>query len=479
MKAVQMNQQLVDKIVQAVLYEGYILYPYRPSVKNHQRWTFGGLYPRAYSEAQPTGDAWSLQTECIVVGSATTTLETRARFLHLTDRKIGQLLHAISRLSPDEEPEFRPVTTLSVNGKQYHAWQEAMERETAVPAASIGELLAESQRLHFAFGSSRNIEPLADSDGKIAGILIREQQEIEGSVEISAAAVADGVFKITVRISNRTDIATESDDVMVPRIEHGQDARATMMTRDDALMRSLVSTHAILQIRGGEFVSMTYPPDDLHNAASGCVNYGVWPVLVGEAGERDTMLASPIILYDYPRIAPESPGDLFDGTEIDEILTLRVLTLTDDEKRDVASVDERAGEMLKRTEALAREQLMGLHGTMRGLRPVAESASQSLPSGDVFPAWDVLENKQKLPSFCAGGVELHPGDRVRLHPRGGADAFDMLLAGKTATIAAIEQDYEDRIHLAVTVEDDPGADFGAQGKPGHRFFFRPDEVERI
>jgi hypothetical protein len=458
-----MNQSLVDKVVQAVLYEGYILYPYRPSVKNHHRWTFGGLYPRSYSESQPAGDAWSLQTQCIVVGNAATTLETKVRFLHLTDRKVGQLLQPINRLRPDEEPAFRPVSSLSVNGRKHQAWQEAMEREAGVPAASIGELLADSQRLEFVFGASRNIEPLADSDGTITGILIREQQEIEGSVEVSAEAVADGAFRISIRISNRTDVAANSRG---------------MMTRDEALMRSLVSTHAILQVRGGQFISMTDPPAHLGDSVAKCENIGVWPVLVGEADEKDAMLASPIILYDYPQIAPESPGELFDGTEIDEILTLRVLTLTDDEKRDVAGIDEKTGAMLKRTESIAREQLMGLHGTMRDVRPTGQ-LSQSLPSGDLLPAWDVLENRQKLPSFCAGGVELHPGDRVRLRPRGGADAFDMLLAGKTATIATIEQDYEDRIHLAVTVEDDPGADLGAAGKPGHRFFFRPDEVERI
>ena len=85
-----MNRALIEKIAQAVLYEGYILYPYRPSVKNHHRWTFGGLYPRAYSESQKTGDAWSLLTECIVLGTDATTLEVKARFLHLIDRKVGR-----------------------------------------------------------------------------------------------------------------------------------------------------------------------------------------------------------------------------------------------------------------------------------------------------------------------------------------------------------------------------------------------------
>ena len=77
------------------------------------------------------------------------------------------------------------------------------------------------------------------------------------------------------------------------------------------------------------------------------------------------------------------------------------------------------------------------------------------------------------------GVEYRVGDRVRLWPLGGADIMDLALKGKTAVIAAIEQDYEDRIHLAVTVDDDPGRDLGVMGKPGHRFFFRPEEVEPL
>ena len=90
-------------------------------------------------------------------------------------------------------------------------------------------------------------------------------------------------------------------------------------------------------------------------------------MLVGE-GQRDTLLSSPIILYDYPQIAPESPGDLFDGTEIDEILSLRILTMTDEEKREMRAVDERARRILERTEALPPEHFMKLHGALRGLR---------------------------------------------------------------------------------------------------------------
>jgi hypothetical protein len=91
--------------------------------------------------------------------------------------------------------------------------------------------------------------------------------------------------------------------------------------------------------------------------------------------------------------------------------------------------------------------------------------------------WDPLEERKTLESFLSAGMELKPGDRVRLRPGGKADIFDLALAGRVATIAAIEQDYENRIHLAVTVDDDPGRDLGIDGKPGHRFFFSPEEVE--
>ena len=137
-------------------------------------------------------------------------------------------------------------------------------------------------------------------------------------------------------------------------------------------MRSLVSAHVLLGAIDGQFVSLLEPPENLRDLAATCQNLGAWPVLVGAEGERDTMLASPIILYDYPQIAPESPGDLFDGTEIDEILALRILTMTEDEKHEMRNTDDRARKMLERTESLPMEHLMKLHGTLRDLRPCKE-----------------------------------------------------------------------------------------------------------
>jgi hypothetical protein len=193
------------------------------------------------------------------------------------------------------------------------------------------------------------------ASGEIAGVLRREQQAIEGTIDVEAKEIEDGLFRLTLRVVNRTPLA-----------------ESVHIRREDALLRSLVSAHTILGVRDGELVSLLDPPDDCRDAAAACRNVGVWPILVGAEGQTDTLLSSPIILYDYPQVAPESPGDFFDSTEIDEMLTLRILTLTDDEKRAMAAVDARARGLLARTETLAQEQFLGLHGTIRGLRPLPE-----------------------------------------------------------------------------------------------------------
>ncbi len=358
-----MNLDLVERIADAVLYEGYILYPYRPSaVKNQQRWNFGALCPEAYSLAQGGTEAWTMQTECLVTGSERATLDIKVRFLHLLTREVG-VPNADCGLRiadcGDEEiqssisdSDFNVVASLEVGGKIFQTWQEAVEREFHAPSLNLGALAAQAQRLLFNFPSSRALEPLRDERGQIVAIVVRTQQAVAGALELSAESIGEGLFKVTARILNTTPLA---------------DAEAK--GRDEALMRSLVSTHTILSVRAGEFVSLLDPPDALREAATGCSNVGTWPVMVGDEGERGVMLSSPIILYDYPQIAPESAGELFDGTEIDEILTLRIMTLTDEEKREMRGADERARQILERTELLPAEQLMKMHGAMRSVPP--------------------------------------------------------------------------------------------------------------
>lgn len=319
-----MNLEQVEKIAAAALYEGYMLYPYRPSaVKNQRRFNFGVLAPRSYSEAQaPETENWRMQTECLVLDNRNAALEVNVRFLHLRERK--------------------------TNGTR---WQEAVEREAHATGLRLSQLIAQPHRLPIFFPSAREHEFVRDANSKVADQIVRSQEAIEGAIEIKATRLEDRLYRVRVRILNLTPM-------------EGAAARS----RDEALMHSLVSTHTILAVSGGEFISLLDPPEEFRKAAADCQNIGAWPVLAGDEGARNLMLSSPIILYDYPQIAPESAGDLFDGTEIDEILLLRILTLTDEEKREMRDADERARQILERVETLPPEQLMKLHGALRSPR---------------------------------------------------------------------------------------------------------------
>jgi hydrogenase maturation protease len=348
-----MNRVLLDRIVNAVLYEGYILYPYRPSIKNHQRWTFGGLYPRAYCLARESGDNWSLRTECLVRGGVRTTLDIQVRFLHLRSRQLGELDSPLDTLADGDEPAFRPVAKLRVGDQLLQTWQEAIEREVRLEAVRLAGLADQPRRQHFAFPASRTIEPVRGPSGQIEAILMRHQESVSGVVEVFAHPVSAGLLKLVVRIENDTALNCPNQ-----------------IDGDACVLHSLASTHTILTLRDGAFLSLIDPPADCRDQAALCKNEGTWPVLVGNPGETDTVLSSPITLYDYPEIAAESPGDFFDGTEIDEMLVLRITTLTDEEKQAVAAVDEHARALLARTSALGNEQVLGLHGKLRGMSVV-------------------------------------------------------------------------------------------------------------
>jgi hypothetical protein len=348
-----MNQTKVEQIASAVLYEGYILYPYRPSVKNRQRWTFGGLVPRAYSEAQAESEPWEMQTECLIVAGADARLSVSVRCLQLVARLVGQFSVPQEQWPAEGTVPCPTVELLKVGDEVLYTWQEAIEQTTDVGEIALANLARETLQHAFVLEPQRDRQPLRDPAGMFVGAVVRERRAVHGVVMLSATPVAASVFRVTVKIQNQTPP------------DGGQP-----VSRDHALMQGLVSTHTVMGVDDGEFVSMIDPPEPLSEQAAACRNVGCWPVLVGDEGDKDTILSAPIILYDYPQIAPESPGELFDGTEIDEILTLRIMTLTDDEKRAMTAVDERARAVLARTESLEKEQMLGLHGTFRGLEPL-------------------------------------------------------------------------------------------------------------
>jgi hypothetical protein len=327
------------KIAEAVLYEGYLLWPYRRSArKNQQRWTFGGVYPREYSVARGEDDPWIMQTQCLLQGDEGSSIEVGVRFLHVVERKVAK--------KTGEAPEF--VDELRVGGERYLAWDEAAEREIAVGSFTLSELLGSPKQVDIDVSGGSKEEPIAEPAGGVAGALVRSWRPLRGAVEVGAERVRKGAFRVTVRITNATPWGGED--------------------RESTLRQTFISTHTTLRVEGGGFVSLMDPPEEFTEAAEGCENLKTWPVLVGEEGDRSTMLSSPIILYDYPQIAPESPGDLFDGTEIDQMLILNVLNLTDEEKEEMRASDPRGREILERCESLSPEDLMKLNGTFRDIR---------------------------------------------------------------------------------------------------------------
>ena len=213
-------------------------------------------------------------------------------------------------------------------------------------------------------------------------------------------------------------------------------------------------------------------------------------MLIGEEGRRDAMLSSPIILYDHPTIAPESPGDLFDATEIDEILTLRTMALTEDEKREARATDERAAAIIDRVDNMPPELLERLHGAVRYLQGVEGGSGAGAPR-------EGSRRTASPPSWCRGGTRGRTG-RCRRRPTGWwwpgsrwprgagcgcgpgqrrADAQDMFLAGREATVEAVFLDVDGNRHLAVTLDEDPAADL--QRWHGRYLYFSPDEVEPL
>jgi len=334
-----MNRELAEKVADAVLYEGYMLYPYRPSaMKNRQRWTFGTIYPPSYGEVGRGTEPAAMHVECLFSTSTPEQVSfgITLRFLHLLTRKFW-------------DKESGEVASLKVDDQVLESWDEPTPRSVEFRADGLPNRVQHQ----FHFPGHHEAEPVRDACSHILGSMSRTQYEISGLLSLFIQELGDGLFKLNIDLSNETSQGDDTED------------------RTQSLLRSMLSAHLILAAEGGEFVSLLDPPTEFLAAAESCKNVGNFPVLVGDSSERDMLLCSPILLYDYPQIAPESAGDFYDATEIDEMLTLRVMTLTDEEKQEMRLADDRVRSLLERTEATAREQLIKTHGTFRNLRRVS------------------------------------------------------------------------------------------------------------
>jgi hypothetical protein len=337
-------------VADALLYEGYLLYPYRRSSgKNRVRWQFGVLAPRKWVEARPTvresvagsADTWRQRTECLVEARSGARLRVRVRFLQVQQRSVQQ------RSAGDDL--FVAVDALEVDGRQHLSFAEAVPRELDLTVS----LDALAQRAHvelITVPGSEGIEALGEH-----ARVVRTRWPVSARVRLSLSR-APAPFPLR-RL--RMDV------------ENAVAAVAPSTPRAEVLRRSLVSTHSLLSLRDGVFVSLLEPPAWAWAAAKACTNLHTFPVLAGENDGRAVVLSSPMIMYDHPGIAPESPGDLFDACEIDEILTLRTLTLTDEEKAEARATDPRARTIVDRAEVIPDEMFARLHGAVRSLRAIS------------------------------------------------------------------------------------------------------------
>ncbi|MFR9796516.1 hypothetical protein ACL02U_11520 [Streptomyces sp. MS06] len=473
-------------VADAVLYEGYLLYPYRrSSPKNRVRWQFGVLAPRDWAERDgpvPPGlagsvDSWYQQTECLLRAAPTAEVRVRVRYLQLQRKQVEQRLPG---------GLHRPVESLEAGDDVHLTFDEAVPREFDI-RVPLARLLDRDHATPVGAPPGEETEELPGD----AGRLVRRRERGHAVTTLRAERVEDspGDGPPLYRLRIRTENTGPSPGAGAPRAE--------------ALRHALLATHTLI---GGEdvaFLSLTDPPRDCEDHARACRNLHTFPVLGGDPGTAPALLSAPILLPDHPEVAPESPGDLHDAAEIDEILTLRTLLLTDQEKREARATDPRAAGILDRVETLPPEMFARLHGAIRSLEPArparpartapsaapgapdprepgAERATSAgpLPGGPEVPWWQEGGDDGLSPatdSVVVDGVPLAAGSPVRLHPAGrGADAQDMFLAGRTARVAAVRHDVDGSVHLAVTLDDDPAAELN--GWYGRFHYFRPHEL---
>jgi len=413
-------------VADAVLYEGYLLYPYRASSdKNRSRWQFGVLGPPGAAE-RGLGEPATMSTQTLVrVTGDAPRLVVRLRFLQLQRRQL-------------HDADGVPCERLDVAGRTELSWDEAVEQELTFPVALPALTGAAA-----AVAGGEEAEPLLHPDGTPAGSVVRHRWPLAA--------------RLAVELTPQGSVSRLS---VVVRNDHPD--RPT--TREDATRTSLLGAHLLVEAEDCTFVSVVDPPEDAREAAAGCRQDRCWPFLAGVEGDDDLLLGSPIILYDHPEVAPESAGALFDATEIDEILTLRVMTMTDDEKAEARATDPRAAAIIDRCDAMSPADLQQLHGVLRDPRgPFDEETDARFD-----PETDAV---------VVDGVRVARGSRVRVHPSRRADAQDLFFADQVARVTGVLCDVDGGTHVALVLEDDPAADL--HDWYGRYFYFAPDEIEPL
>ncbi|MDP9117573.1 MAG: hypothetical protein M3O28_10055 [Actinomycetota bacterium] len=460
----------IEELADAVLFEGYMLYPYRANdPKNRVRWQFGVLAPPGFVALDPSERAY-LQTDCLLEGRDVE-VTVRVRFLHVQQRTVECA----------DGDGWAEVDALDVGDATFLPWDEAVVHE-----AGSSYLLAGGGAAHYATPvhapASSEAEILHTPDGVIAGRLARARHSLDAELTVEAEPLPGpyGTRRLRVRLENTT---AWTPPALLEQPSRSPDGGPE---RPDALRHALVAAHLIVSVRAGAFVSLIDPPEWAKGYAEGCEQVGAFPVLAGPPGDHSLVLASPIILYDHPQVAPESVSQFCDATEMDEMLTLRTLTLTEEEKRFVRGSDARGAALVHDVDNLPPELMDRLHGAIRSMTAVARPAGTPilapavpLPAPDQIAPW---MNAEVDASFdpetdvvMVAGIPVSRGASVRLRPGGRrADAQDMFLEGRLATVEAVLSDLDGAQHVAVSLDDLVEDGFNPHGR---YLYFSPEELE--
>jgi len=427
-------------IADAVLYEGYLLYPYRASSsKNQVRWQFGVLGPPGAADSG-LGEESGMASQLLLRPSTDPTVTVYLRFLQLQVRVVERR----------EADGFTPVPELRCGDTTWLSWDEAVEHEVATGPFVLAQL-AEGVTVPVDVPGGEEVETLREPDGSLTGRVVRRRYGLCGQVRLSADRDGDLV---------RLEAAVDNTG-------------AAVGDKDGAIRRSFIGAHLLLAASGANFVSVIDPPEDAVAAVGRCRQRRCWPVLTGRPGEDDVALASPIILYDHPEVSEQSSGALFDSTEIDEILTLRVMTLTEEEKAQARATDAHAAAIIDRCEQMSPQDLQRLHGILRD----PHAGTSTLTGDDWWAAEAAAEVSPQTDGVSVRGVRISKGSLVRLHPSRRADAQDLFFADQVARVSAVNVDLDGETHVAVTLVDDPAAEF--HDWYGRYLYFAPDELEPL
>jgi hypothetical protein len=495
------------RVADAVLYEGYVLFPYRAkSLKSQVRWQFGVIAPKSVAEFDP-GERWSMQTEVLIDSSQQPVLDVKLRFLRVQSRSVEALVE-----TEGGDRYFQPVASLTVDDRIITDWQEAIEEEVDLAEVPLADLIAHGRDIPLDFPASSSTEDITDKAGTLVGRMIRETVPLTCVARVSAEQDDSpfSIVKVRVVIENLTDWAKQG------------------AAREEFVRYCMAAVHTLLEVRNGSFISLADPPEFAKPAVAGCVNSGTWPCLIGDENHRDTILSSPITLSDYPEIAPESEGDFYDATEVDEMLHLFVNTLTEEERAEARGTDPRSAAIMDRVENMPPEMMEKLHGAIRSLRSIPipgqsvaddddlddddedddDEIDAGVGVGDMAPFGSEFASEfggdDDFPTFSTdadglvgnvrldaetdarykpfedttqlSGMQVGKGAKVRLHPGNRSDAQDMFLVGLTATVEGVFHDIDGDIHLAVSVDDDPAA-IELPSWIGRFRYFRIHEVE--